>query len=273
MNTSLSALLPLINDQYGNNRFAIDVGAHHGEFSRHLLQTGFFEKVLAFEPNFESYSAIQSVISSFPSCAFEVVNAALSSESGSLDLYFDGDTATASLLQYDRNYLSRGEIRKYTVSTFTLDEYLDNNANYGRLQFLKIDTQGNDLAVINGAMRSIAQHRPILQVEFIYIPLYEDQCTPDDITAVLTLLEYKMYSLNNLHVTSEGRLAFCDALFIPKELSVPRTQTFSCIDDQISFQSQIQTLTEICAERLTVINVLDAEVQRLNGIVMLKASQ
>ena len=75
-----------------------------------------------------------------------------------------------------------------------------------------------------------------------------------------------MYSLNNLHVTPEGRLAFCDAIFIPKELNVPVTQKYSCIDDQLSFQSQIQTLTEVCAERLTYIDVLDAEVQRLNQI-------
>lgn len=75
-----------------------------------------------------------------------------------------------------------------------------------------------------------------------------------------------MYSLNNLHANSEGRLCFCDAIFIPKELNIPTTQKFHCIDDEMSFQSQIQTLTDICAERLEVINVLDAEVQRLRNI-------
>ncbi len=73
-----------------------------------------------------------------------------------------------------------------------------------------------------------------------------------------------MYSLNNLHVTTEGRLAFCDAIFIPKELDVPMTQKYACIDDQISFVTQIETLTTICAERLAVIEVLDNEVKRLN---------
>jgi len=70
-----------------------------------------------------------------------------------------------------------------------------------------------------------------------------------------------------LHVTPEGRLAFGDVIFIPKELNMPLTQIFSCIDDQISFQRQIQIFMEICAERMAVINVLDAEVQRLRNIV------
>lgn len=89
---------------------------------------------------------------------------------------------------------------------------------------------------------------------------------PTELSEAFSQLDYEMYSLNNLHVTPEGRLVFCDAIFIPKELNIPVTQKFSCIDDQISFQSQIQTLTEICAERLAVINVLDAEVQRFSKV-------
>lgn len=266
MNTSLSALLPLISNQYEKHCFAIDVGAHHGEFSKFLLQTGLFQKVLAFEPNFESYYATQSAISSQPNCVFKVINSALSSETGTLTLYCDADTATASLLQYDPNYSGLGPIKKYSVSVLTLDEYLDTNPDLGRLQCLKIDTQGNDLAVIKGGMSTISAHRPIIQTEFIYIPLYEGQCSPAELSEALSQMDYEMYSLNNLHITPEGCLAFCDAIFIPKELDIPLTQKYSCIDDQISFQTQIRTLTKICAERLDLINVLDAEVQRLRKI-------
>jgi FkbM family methyltransferase len=267
MNTSLSQLFKLAcTPDNAKSSFAIDVGAHHGEFSKFLIQTGLFDKVLAFEPNLESYSVTQSAVSSQPGCVFEVVNSALSSESGMLDLYCDADTATASLLQYDPGYLSFGQIKRHTVPVLTLDEYLDANSGFGRLQCLKIDTQGNDLSVIKGGTSAISAHRPIIQTEFIYIPLYEGQCSPAELTEALAQLDYKMYSLNNLHVTPEGRLAFCDAVFIPKELYIPVTQKYSCIDDQVSFQSQIDALTQICAERLAVINVLDAEVQRLSKI-------
>ncbi|WAR46600.1 FkbM family methyltransferase [Methylomonas rapida] len=268
MNPSLSKLLQLAcNTDNAKSCFAIDVGAHHGEFSKFLMQTGLFGKVLAFEPNLESYLATQSAVPSQDNCVVEVINSALSSASGMLDLHCDADTATASLLQYDSSYLISGKIKRHTVSVLTLDEYLGANSDLGRLQCLKIDTQGNDLSVIKGGECAISVHRPIIQTEFIYIPLYEGQCSPAELTEALVHLDYKMYSLNNLHVTPEGRLAFCDAVFIPKELDIPVTQKFICIDDQISYQTQINILTEICEDRLNVINVLDAEVQRLNKIL------
>lgn len=266
MNTSLIKLLQLVCKTESQNRlFAIDVGAHHGEFSKFLINTNFFSKVLAFEPNLDSYSATQNTVFSLPDCVFEVINVALSSESGLLDLYSDADTATASLLRYDASYQNQGQIKKHSVSVISLDEYLDGNLGNFRLQLLKIDTQGNDLAVIKGARQVILRHRPIIQTEFIYIQLYEGQCSPKELFNEFATLNYEMYSLNNLHITSEGRLAYCDAIFIPKELCIPVTQVFTCIDDQMSFQSQVKTLTDICAERLAVINVLDSEVQRFRN--------
>ena len=265
MNTSLSSLLQLAcKSDNTNDSFAIDVGAHYGEFSSFIISTGFFDRVISFEPNPESYLKLVNEVSSTDKCGYQAINSALSDTSGTLDLYCDKDTATASLLNYDSGYLANGTIEKCAVPVITLDDYLTSNPVAGKLQLLKIDTQGNDLSVIKGGGGTIAAHRPIIQTEFIYTPLYEGQCTPSELSEALFLMDYEMYSLNNLHVTSEGRLAFCDAIFIPKELDIPVTQKYSCIDDQISFMTQIDTLTKICAERLAVINVLDAEVQRLN---------
>lgn len=268
MNPSLSQLLQSVcNLENASRCFAIDVGAHYGEYAKFLISTGFFSKVVSFEPNPESYQKLLNQVSPTAACEYAAINSALSSKSGTLDLYCDGDTATASLLRYEPGYLNRGTINKSTVPVSTLDEYLISNPVGNSLQLLKIDTQGNDLSVIKGGKRAILTHRPIIQTEFIYIPLYEGQCTPVELSEALSQLGYKMYSLNNLHVTPEGRLAFCDAIFVPKELDIPVTQKYSCIDDQISFRSQIDTFTKICAERLTVIEILDAEVQRLSKIV------
>ena len=267
MNPRLSQLLQsACSSEKATHCFAIDVGAHYGEYAKFLISTGLFSKVVSFEPNPESYLKLLNEVSATADCEFTVINSALSSESGILDLYCDDDTATASLLKYDQDYINHGTLKKRSVPVSTLDEYLIGNPAGDRLQILKIDTQGNDLAVIKGGERAISAHRPIIQTEFNYIPLYKGQCSPAKLSDALSQLDYEMYSLNNLHVTPEGRLAFCDAIFIPKELDIPITQKYSCIDDQISFQSQIQTLTEICAERLAVINVLDAGVQRLSTI-------
>lgn len=267
MNLSLSQLMQFAcNPTNTSSFFAIDVGAHHGEYSNFLISTGFFSKVVSFEPNPESYLKLEKKVSPTDGCKYERVNSALSSVSGTLDLYCDDDTATASLLKYGQSYLNRGTLNKCSVTVFTLDEYLKRNPTDDKLQLLKIDTQGNDLAVIKGGVRTISTHRPIIQTELIYIPLYEGQCSPTELSNTLSQLDYEMYSLFNLHATPEGRLAFCDAIFIPKELNIPITHKYSCTDDQASFLHQLDTLTKICAERLSVINLLDSEVQRLNKI-------
>jgi FkbM family methyltransferase len=260
MNQSLVQLMQLIckqntDDQY----FAIDVGAHHGEYSKFLITTGLFKKIISFEPNPTSYHQSLCSVFSTESCKYEGVNLALGDINGSLDLHCDTDTATASLLPYETSYISHGEIKKNNVEVSTLDMFLDGYDSDGRLMLIKIDTQGNDLSVIKGSIQTIMKHRPVIQTEFIYIPLYIGQCSPLDLTSAMNALDYEMYSLNNLHVTAEGKLAFCDALFIPKELKVPLTQTYSCIDDQASYLTQISTLSKICAERLALIERLHQE--------------
>lgn len=257
MNPSLSLLLKMVcNPAKSDRGLAIDVGAHHGEYSRFLVSTGFFSDIVSFEPNPESYQKLLKQAPAANDCEYTAINCALGSKSGALDLYCDDDTATASLLRYESDYLNHGKVRRRSVPVATLDEYALGNPAVARLKLLKIDTQGNDLAVIKGGVSTIFMYRPIIQTEFIYIPLYEGQCSPAQLSELISSLNYEMYSLNNLHVTPEGRLAFCDAIFVPKEMNIPTTQKYSCIDDQISFQIQIDTLTNICAERLTVIEGL-----------------
>ena len=151
MNTSLSSLLQLVcKPDNANHCFAIDVGAHYGEFAKFLISTNFFSQVISFEPNPESYTKLVNEVSSTDNCGYEAINSALSDASGTLDLYCDEDTATASLLNYDSGYLNNGTITKHAVPVSTLDSYLSNHPVAGKLQLLKIDTQGNDLSVIMG---------------------------------------------------------------------------------------------------------------------------
>jgi FkbM family methyltransferase len=266
MNKSLSLLLPLIIDKETGNGFAVDVGAYHGKFSLFLMQTGLFSKVVAFEPNPKNFLVIERSLSSDADSLFEAINSGLSDKSTILKLYSDEDTSTGSLLKYDPNYNSAGVIEISTVSILTLDDYIELNSGLGKLKFLKIDTQGSDLAVIRGGIRVISKDRPIIQTEFIYAPLYEGQCTPAELKHFLSDLGYALYSLNNLHISPEGRLCFCDAIFVPKEINISITQEFHCIDDELSLHSQVQMLTDICADRLSVIHALNAEVQRLRSI-------
>lgn len=246
---------------------AIDVGAHTGSFTDELLRSGLFTSVTAFEPNPENAAALSAL--ALHDTRLTVVRAALGDRAGAGELHCDGDKATGSLLAYREGYATHGLVQRVPVPVMTLDDY---RAGSGRsavpVRLIKIDTQGYDFAVIRGASRLLASDRPVVIAEMIYVPMYVGQAEPDATVMLMRASGYMLYTLFNIHVTAEGRIAYADALFVPLEHDIPQSQRYVQIDSHTSYLSQIATLERICRERLDVINVLDAEVKRraaLNG--------
>lgn len=242
---------------------AIDVGAHVGEFSKILIDSELFEGVIAFEPNPVNAEVLADLATN--EHKLTVVRCAVGATQGKSDFYCDENTSTGSLLSYREDYVTDGLTRKWSVPVVALDTYRSSVECNGReISLIKIDTQGHDLAVIQGASKILMSDRPLVIAELIYIPLYSGQAAPEKIISQMLKYGYQLYTLFNIHVTVEGRMAYADVLFIPAELDVPISQRFVQVDDHASWQSQIKALEEICRERLSVINVLDAEVKRLH---------
>jgi FkbM family methyltransferase len=242
---------------------AIDVGAHTGAFADELLRSGLFSRVIAFEPNPVNADALSAQASR--DARLEVVRAAAGEHPGEAEMHCDSDSATGSLLEYSDQYATRGPVRRLAVAVVSLDGYRERAApGAAPIRLLKIDTQGHDLAVLRGARGLLAGDRPLVIAELIYVPMYTGQAEPDEILAAMRAHCYDLHALFNIHVTSEGRLAFADALFVPREYQVPASQQYLQIDNHASYLTQIATLERICRERLEVINVLDAEVRRLS---------
>ena len=240
---------------------AIDVGAHVGAFSREIIESGLYGRVVAFEPNPANLVELDALAAT--QGALTVVRMGVGAVEGMADFHHDDNTATGSMLAYGHNYQSAGVARKMRVPVTTLDSYLARDPARAPVALIKIDTQGHDLAVIQGAGATLASDRPVVIAELIYLPLYAGQSTPESIFAAMDAQGYETYTLFNIHATVEGRMAFADALFVPREFAVPYSQRFEQLDNHVSYRTQIATLERICAERLDVINVLDAEVKRL----------
>ena len=241
---------------------AVDVGAHVGKFSKELIDSELFDEVVAFEPNAANVAALTALAAREP--ALTVVASAVGAEAGEREFHCDDDSSTGSLLPYG-DYAAAGEVRHAKVTVTTLDAFRAEKRPRARIAFLKVDTQGYDLAVLQGAAATLASDRPPVVVEMIFMPLYAGQSQPFEIGALMRKLGYALHSLFNIHATVEGRLAFCDALFAPLEIEVPHSQHFVQLDRHESYLEQIRILEGICAERLRVIEVLDAEVKRLSA--------
>ena len=261
--TPMQIVARLLHARGGAPRgWAIDVGAHVGGFSRDLAQTGLFAGVLAFEPNPANFAALEDLAASDP--RIRPVRSAVGARAGEAALHCDADTATGSLLPYRPGYANRGAVTRMAVPVVTLDAARREPPLAGQpVSLLKIDTQGQDLAVLEGARELLAAERPVLIVELIHVPLYSGQATPQAIERYAGDLGYTLHALFHIHATAEGRLAFADAIFAPRELPLVDSQDYIQLDNAASYEEQLGILQRICQERLDVINVLDAEVKRL----------
>ncbi|MGH3326859.1 MAG: FkbM family methyltransferase [Streptomycetales bacterium] len=131
-----------------------DVGANVGEWSRALLgrvrQTGHAGNLSlhAFEPASYTHGLL---VGSLPA-GVRVNQLALSSHAGQATLHVVHPGAGTNSL-HDAFTGGRAAERTEPVVTTTVDDYVQHN-DIGRIDLLKIDTEGHDFAVLLGAERS-----------------------------------------------------------------------------------------------------------------------
>ena len=268
-NRSLAGNLPdcvvsamLARTQRREKSIVIDVGAHRGEFAKSVLRQFDINKVFAFEPNADNFNKLQALLSDHPQIL--VSSSAVGEHDGVASFGCNADDATGSVLSYADTTDTAKCSERQRVSMVALDTFCCNFAGEGRdIGLIKIDTQGYDLNVLKGCEQTLLEHEPVVLLEFIFVPLYVDQATPFDIEAWMRMRGYGLVGLANIHVDGNGLLAFADALFVPRSVALPLKPKFRQIDSEGSWRAQAATFERICAERLAVIETLDAEVTRL----------
>lgn len=138
----------------------LDVGAHKGVVTHMLTKrVGDTGSVIAFEPQKELFEWLERMIRSFQFSNVTIESVALAEESGSRTLYRAGITKSGSLAEDDELYSE-----SISVEAITLDEYCESN-NFEKLSFIKIDVDGFESQVLEGAASTLKAFKPILFVE------------------------------------------------------------------------------------------------------------
>lgn len=141
----------------------VDVGANVGQTSMQALETFPDATVYAFEPHEATFAALSKAVQDPRLYAF---NLALSDQVGEAKFFDYGPLATSNSLVGDAQYAmrTRHDVTVRTVDRDTLDRVCD-RLNIESIDVLKVDTEGHDLAVLQGAERMLSQHR----IRFIYV--------------------------------------------------------------------------------------------------------
>jgi FkbM family methyltransferase len=154
--------LRILHDLVPAGRAAIDVGANRGYYSYALSKIA--SRVEAFEP----YPIIAQFARRKLGKNVRLHEIALSNYSGSAELRIPQCKGNIDI-HYSAT-LKDIAIEKYiefTVRVMTIDQF-----GFEDVGFIKVDAEGSDMDVIEGARETIGRYRPNLLVELL--PLYKD---------------------------------------------------------------------------------------------------
>ena len=181
MNLIIEFIINLVSDFYYHKKInefikkldvesVIDVGAHKGEFFKSLIKSSQKIKTgLLIEPQESVLKNLKDLKISFPNIKIEIENIALGSTNQVEELYLNSLSSTATLSKVNKNskwfkfkkmilFSNQKNIIKKKILSDTLDNLMKRH-KINKLDFLKIDTEGYEYEVLNGAINSLKNHR------------------------------------------------------------------------------------------------------------------
>jgi FkbM family methyltransferase len=134
-----------------------DVGANIGQTSLEARKNFPDATIYAFEPHETTFAALSANVIGPRAHA---LNLALSDRIGEAEFFDYGALATSNSLVGDAQYAMRTkhEVTVRKVECDTLDNFCE-GLGIEHIDVLKVDTEGHDLAVLQGARRMLSQHR------------------------------------------------------------------------------------------------------------------
>lgn len=143
---------------------ALDVGGNLGNWSADLLKIIPSAKIIAFEPSKEAYKHLQQRFANNQS--FRCINLALGKENTTAVLYADKSaSALGSLTKRRVGHFGIDFSYQEKVLVTTLDSWIENNGQNIVPNILKMDVEGHEFDVLQGATSAL-ESIEIIQFEF-----------------------------------------------------------------------------------------------------------
>lgn len=191
-NMSNNGELLILSRLIKNHDIVFDVGANVGDWSAEALQYHPQIQVYAFEPIPHLALHLQTKFSQRPVSIFEY--AISCDEKKTIFNYYPNCSGLSGI--YDRPILSSMTQEKFTVQTISLDLFCQRN-DIKCINFLKIDTEGNELNVLLGASGLLNQ-QAINMIQFEYGGTYPDAgVTLKQVFAFLQSKKYEIYRITS----------------------------------------------------------------------------
>jgi FkbM family methyltransferase len=194
----------------------LDVGANSGQFARKVRDSGFDRRIVSFEPLPEAHQQLEQAARQDPTWTV-YQRCALGSQIGEANLYIAANSVSSSLqpmLETHHQAAPQAAIVGQTPTPIvTLDSIFDQVCNPDDRVFLKIDTQGHERQVLEGAQQSLNRIQGV-QLELSTVPLYQSQDLYTYFIPWLTEQGFGLWALAPEFYHPSGRLLQFDGVFM-----------------------------------------------------------
>jgi len=192
----------------------LDVGANTGQFARTIRALGYRGRIVSFEPLLSAHELLSRSSAADPQWTV-APRCAVGDREGEIELHVAGNSVSSSVLGMLRSHADAAPESQYVgserVRLATLDQLAASYMAPGTPTFLKIDTQGYEDKVLDGASAVLATARG-LQLELSLLPLYEGQQLFDALLARLRSLGFELWAISpGFSDARSGRMLQVDA--------------------------------------------------------------
>ena len=197
----------------------LDIGANVGQSISSYRKLFPLSRIHAFEPNPAVYHQLEKVWGQTPGIVLEQIG--LADKSGTYPFYATRVPEAGSLLKPSDKLIRLSTSGKYDYERIkvvcdTVDDYLS-SMNIPRADIMKVDVQGNELAVLQGATTSLASETlTLLYIEITLAETYDSQSEILDIFGILHRLGYVLWDFMPFLYTTPGRAWAANTIFLSR---------------------------------------------------------
>lgn len=189
----------------GESPVLFDVGANLGQTIDAMRGTFGSPQITSFEPSPATYAKLLATHGKLA----RIENIALGDRRATLPFNVTEHSTNDSLLTPTWDAMQK----KVQVEVFTLDDYCERN-NVSHIDILKIDAQGYDLKVLQGATRLLAENRVrALAMELCFAALYAGQASWIELLAYAHNAGFHLLGFYE-RTYRDDVFEFCDVCFV-----------------------------------------------------------
>jgi FkbM family methyltransferase len=197
--------------------FVVDVGANTGQYGRLIRRCGHHGLIVSFEPLSAAHEALLSRAGGDENWTV-AEKCALGAATARGTINVSKNSVSSSLLDVNSQHIDaapRSEVvGTEEIRVLALDQCIESYVGEKKNGLLKIDTQGYEMEVLQGAHRTLSEKVDLVQTELSLIELYDGQPLMLDVCNFLSRYGFKLrYVIPGFKDPVSGKPLQLDGIF------------------------------------------------------------